>query len=75
MIMKEITNHSAGHRILTFIDHLKKGYGNQSELFEVTFTRQQLSDMLGLRVETVIRTIKQLEKEGHLKIKDRKVFR
>lgn len=75
MIMKEISNHDAGHRVLTFIDHLKKGYGHDDQPFEVTFTRQQLSDMLGLRVETVIRTIKQLEKDDELKIVDRKVFR
>lgn len=75
MIMKEISNHDAGHRILTFIDHLKAGYGQIGNPFEVTFTRQQLSDMLGLRVETVIRTIKQLEKEGELNIVGRKVFR
>jgi CRP-like cAMP-binding protein len=75
MIMKEISNHDAGHRILTFIDHLKEKYGQKGEPFEVNFTRQQLSEMLGLRVETVIRTIKQLEKEDELKIIDRKVIR
>jgi len=42
--------------------------------FCVPFTRQQLADMTGLRVETVIRTVKQLQKEGKLEIKEHKIF-
>lgn len=36
--------------------------------FIVPLTRQQLASMTGLRVETVIRTIKNIEKQEHLKI-------
>ncbi|NGF54957.1 Crp/Fnr family transcriptional regulator [Parapedobacter sp. SGR-10] len=37
-------------------------------------TRQQLANMTGLRVETIIRTIKQMEKEDKLSIIKGKVF-
>lgn len=42
--------------------------------FEVPFTRQQLGSITGLRVETVVRTVKKLEKENYLKIIDRKIY-
>ncbi|KQM37678.1 Crp/Fnr family transcriptional regulator [Chryseobacterium sp. Leaf201] len=41
--------------------------------FEVPLTRQQIASITALRVETVIRTIKKLEKENFLKIINRKI--
>jgi CRP/FNR family transcriptional regulator, cyclic AMP receptor protein len=38
-------------------------------------TRQDLADLTGLRVETVIRKVGQLEEQGHLFVSDRKIFR
>lgn len=76
-IMKGISSHTPEERIITFIDYLKKEKGPhaENEPYEVPFTRQQIADMTGLRVETVIRTIKHLEQQGKLVIKNRKVFR
>ncbi|MCG2431579.1 Crp/Fnr family transcriptional regulator [Aequorivita xiaoshiensis] len=73
-ILKEISVHSPEHRILTLIDFLKKKYGGD-ELFQVELTRQQIADLTGQRVETVIRAIKQLEQDGEVKIIRHKVFR
>lgn len=42
--------------------------------YQVPLTRQQIASMTGLRVETVIRTIKNLEKQEILKIKDRQIY-
>lgn len=42
--------------------------------FEVPLTRQQIASITALRVETVIRTIKKLEKENVLKIINRKIY-
>ncbi len=42
--------------------------------YEVPFTRQQIASMTGLRVETVIRTIKNLEKLEILKIINRNIY-
>ncbi|WP_144281928.1 Crp/Fnr family transcriptional regulator [Chryseobacterium echinoideorum] len=53
-----------------------KSYKEDSEKFEyeIPLTRQQLASLTALRVETVIRTVKQLEKENFLKIINRKIF-
>jgi CRP-like cAMP-binding protein len=40
----------------------------------INYTRQQIADMTGLRVETVIRVIKKLSKEGKLIIQKGKVY-
>ena len=73
MILKEISGHTAEHRILTLIDFLK-GKENTSK-YKVDLTRQQIADLTGLRVETVIRAVKDLEKTGEIEIINRKVFR
>lgn len=73
-ILKGISVHNPEHRILTLIDFLKRKYGTDG-LFQVELTRQQIADLTGLRVETVIRAIKQLEQEGEIQIIKRKVFR
>lgn len=75
-IMREISSYAPEHRILTFIDYLKeKADLKKDEPYEVPFTRQQIADMTGLRVETVIRTIKALEQQGKVTISNRKVYR
>lgn len=75
MIMKEMSNHDAKHRILSFIDYLKREYGSDNKPFLVNLTRQQLSNLLGIRVETVIRIVKQLAENGEVELKGRKIFR
>lgn len=73
-ILKGISGHNPEHRILTLIDFLKSKYGSEGP-FQVELTRQQIGDLTGLRVETVIRTVKQLEQDGEIEIINRKVFR
>lgn len=76
MIAREMSSHAPEHRILTLIDYFKeKAKPNEDRYYEVPFTRQQLADMTGLRVETVIRSIKALVGKKELKIINRKVFR
>ena len=75
MIMKEISSHDARHRILAFLDHLKQEYGQDEESFLISLTRQQLSNLLGIRVETVIRTVKLLAQDGEIELKGRKMYR
>ncbi len=72
-IVREVSIHPPEHRILTLLNHLKTVSGSTG-LFEIDLTRQQISDLTGLRVETVIRAIKQLEKSEKLMVKHRKVF-
>lgn len=72
-IMKEVSVHPPEHRILTLLGHLKLNSTTKG-LYQVPLTRQQISDLTGLRVETVIRAIKSLERSKKLSIKERKVY-
>jgi len=73
----ELSNEGASHRILTLLDYLKESVYNLSGAFtyETKLTRQQIADLTGLRVETVIRIMRTMEREGEIKIINRKVFR
>jgi CRP-like cAMP-binding protein len=75
MILTEISAHGPEHRLLTILKYLKARLPAPiaSGMAVIPYTRQQLADMTGLRVETVIRTIKKMEKDGKLKIEDRKI--
>jgi len=69
----EISSQSPEKRIWTLLTYLKKREGKNELEFLVDLSRQQLADLTGLRVETVIRTIKQLEKKKKLKIYEGKI--
>lgn len=73
----EISSQEPEHRILRILDYLKKHVHHLNEpfSFQVNITRQQIADLTGLRVETVIRATKSLERKGALKIKNRKLYR
>lgn len=77
IMASEISSQEPEHRILRILDYLKK-YVHKTEgefSYKVDLTRQQIADLTGLRVETVIRATKALEKKGELQIKNRKVYR
>ncbi|MHA4895023.1 Crp/Fnr family transcriptional regulator [Pedobacter sp. PWIIR3] len=57
MMLEELANEHADHRVNTLLNYLLKDLESGSEL---KVTRQQMADMSGLRVETVIRLIKKL---------------
>ncbi|BFM43500.1 Crp/Fnr family transcriptional regulator [Flavobacterium sp. CFS9] len=73
----EMSTQEPEHRILKLIDHgiVYFNFKKDTNGYLINFTRQQIGDLTGLRVETVIRTIKTLEKKGALKIINRKVYR
>jgi CRP-like cAMP-binding protein len=73
----EMSTHEPEHRVLKLIDHgiAYFNFKKDANGYLINFTRQQIGDLTGLRVETVIRTIKALEKKGSLKIINRKVYR
>lgn len=77
IMVSEISSQEPEHRILRILDYLKKHVHKLEGpfSFKVDLTRQQIADLTGLRVETVIRATKALEKKGELKIKSRKVYR
>lgn len=65
MMLEELGNEQAEHRLITLINHLGKDL-SAGDILNVT--RQSLADRSGLRVETVIRTIKKLEESGDLEL-------
>jgi len=82
MVLSDISFYDPEHRIMNLLKYLKKesigegakaGMLRSSKPYVVPFTRQQLADMSGLRVETVIRTVKKMEDQGKLKIIGRRI--
>jgi CRP-like cAMP-binding protein len=73
----EISSEDAEHRLLRFFDYLKLHVAHLGphDKYQVNLTRQELADLTGLRVETVIRSVKSLEKKQSISITDRKIFR
>lgn len=61
-------------RLLRLIDFLKQQQQAEGP-YVVPLTRQQMGDMTGLRVETVIRTIKRMAEKGLVKLEQHKVVR
>jgi len=76
-IAAEISTQGSGHRILTLLDYFKKHIVGleKDEVYDVALTRQQIADLTGLRVETVIRSMKKLAESGQIDIVNRKVRR
>lgn len=62
-------------RLLGILDYFKS-YSNNKEKysFEVYLTRKQMAAITGLRIETVIRTIKKMESDHVLKLINSKIF-
>lgn len=77
VMASEISSQEPEHRILRLIDYEIEHFNFKKDPngYLIHFTRQQIGDLSGLRVETVIRAIKSLEKKGELKIINRKVYR
>jgi CRP-like cAMP-binding protein len=70
MMLTEIAVEEAEHRLATLIEHLRRREvaSDHGISFRVPLTRQLLADMTGLRVETVIRSIKAMEQRKLLTI-------
>jgi len=58
--------------LLTYFKSHKKHFCSKCNL--VQLTRQQIADMTGLRVETVIRSIRHLKETGKLQIQKGKIY-
>jgi CRP/FNR family transcriptional regulator, cyclic AMP receptor protein len=75
MVLSEISSYEPEHRVATLLKYYKtkNTKTDTSGKVIVPYTRQQLADMSGLRVETVIRTVKKMEKEGKLILEGHKI--
>ncbi|MBW7674153.1 helix-turn-helix domain-containing protein [Chryseobacterium chendengshani] len=62
-------------RLVGMMKYLKSYSNFQDQYsFEISLTRKQLASLTGLRIETVIRTIKKMEKEDILRLENGKIF-
>ncbi len=75
MMLSEVAFEEAEHRLRSLLRYFKRSKGlSKDDEFMVPFTRQQLAEMTGLRVETVIRSIRSMQDKGLLDIIQGKVF-
>lgn len=81
MVLSDISFHDPEQRISNLLKYIKESSSikrkeetrRENKSFIVPFTRQQIADMSGLRVETVIRTVKKMQRMGKLDIVGRKI--
>lgn len=65
--------HTPEEKILKFLDSkIIKNTNGQTQ--PIQYTRQQIADFTGLRVETVIRTLMRMKQEGKVKIMNHKLY-
>nr|WP_298794379.1 Crp/Fnr family transcriptional regulator [uncultured Allomuricauda sp.] len=76
-MVAEISTESPEHRLLKLIDYFKTHIHkiSKEEPYLVELSRQQMADLTGLRVETVIRAIKSLEKKKMVQLQSHKILR
>ena len=62
-------------KLKALMDYLKSSQKDPSPFsFQIPLTRQQMASLTGLRVETTIRTLKSMEKDNIVKIRNRKIL-
>ena len=62
-------------RMIGLMSYLKKSETDQEKFsFRIPLTRQQLANLTGICVETAIRTLKKMEKDELVKIREHKIF-
>jgi CRP-like cAMP-binding protein len=65
LILKELAKHNPENSISTLLQYFKQNNKNIcTKCNKLNLTRQQIADMTGLRVETVIRTMKLMQQKG-----------
>lgn len=67
---KSLALDNAEEKILIFFNKIKM---NEKQDY-IPYTRQEIANFLGLRIETVIRAISKLKKEGKLEILKNKIY-
>ena len=71
---KNIISIHPDQRITGFLKKYKKENQLTGSKVLIPYTRQQIADFLGLRVETVIRTLKKMEENQKVEIRKRKLY-
>jgi CRP/FNR family transcriptional regulator len=70
----DIINQKPEYRIMAFLDNFKEESNCFSSKIYIPFTRQEIANFTGLRVETVIRVMKKFNLENKLDIINHKIY-
>jgi CRP-like cAMP-binding protein len=70
----EIINHKPEHRIISLLDTLKKNTTNKESKLLIPYTRQEIANQTGLRVETVIRILCKMNSCQKVEIINHKIY-
>lgn len=72
---RELSGYPPIHRIQVVLERYKEQSGQRAQMkCKIPLTRQQIADLTGLRVETVIRAMKEMEKDNLIRIVRGKVY-
>jgi CRP-like cAMP-binding protein len=70
----EIINHKPEHRIIAFLNSCKKNAENKDAKLIIPYTRQEIANHTGLRVETVIRVLCKMNTCNKVEIINHKIY-
>jgi len=71
---KEIINQKPEYRIIAFLNSFKKKLGCANEKILIPYTRQEIANYTGLRVETVIRVFTKMNEAKKVEIINHKIY-
>ena len=71
---KEIINQKPEFRILAFLNSHKRKYECNGQKVLIPYTRQEIANFTGLRVETVIRVFSKMNENKKVEIINHKIF-
>ena len=75
IVAQNLCTQNPTHKLISLMDYLKSSEEEQSPYsFQVPLTRQQMASITGLCVETVIRSLKKMEKDNMVQIENRKIL-
>lgn len=75
LMVRNMASQNPIHRLQGLMEYLKSYYdGDCQHCFPVELTRQQIADLTGLRVETVIRIVKKMVNEEIIKLDGRRIL-
>lgn len=74
MMLTEVAFYQPEHRLEKLFAYIAHRAGPAGGQIVIPYTRQELADLTGMRVETAIRSIKKLELNGRLVLDGRKII-
>lgn len=75
LMLQNLASNDPIIRLTGLLEYLKSFHSDDvPSSFQIQLTRQQIADLTGLRVETVIRAFKKMEQNQTIKIDKRKIF-